>query len=178
MIRSRTIQPDSLPMFLCRVSLVALPVIHRIFLIQTVHIIITIGFSQDGSSGNRQVFSVTLYHGCMRNTPIRIKTISINQQMLWTYRQLVYRPVHRQKRCIQNIDFIDFFRRNYTNRPCQSISFDNLTKPVSLTLSQLFRIVQQLISVIGRQNNSGCIYRPCKASTPRFITSGLYQIFM
>ena len=57
---------------------------------QFIHIIITIGFRRNRCSGNREIFSISFYHGSMRQTLILFKTIPINQQMLGTNFQLIH----------------------------------------------------------------------------------------
>ena len=52
MIRSYPAFPDGFTMGFCGIAFVFLPMIGGIFPVETVHIIVTIGFRQDGSGGN------------------------------------------------------------------------------------------------------------------------------
>ena len=96
-VRGRSTFGDGGTMFFSRVSFILIPVIKRIFFVKTIHIIISVGFSQYRSGGYREVFSVSFYHGSMRNVRIFIETVSVDQQMLRTDRELIDSPVHRQK---------------------------------------------------------------------------------
>ena len=88
-VRGRSMFGDGGTMFFSRVSFILIPVIKRIFFVKTIHIIISVGFSQYRSGGYREVFSVSFYHGSMRNVRIFIETVSVDQQMLRTDRELI-----------------------------------------------------------------------------------------
>ena len=115
-------------MFLSGIALVPVPVIERIFLMQAIHVVITIGFRQDGSRRNGQILSVSFYNGRMGQILILMKTVPIDQQMFRTDFQLVDGSMHGQERGLQYIDFVNFFRSNDTNRPSYRFTFNHLTQ--------------------------------------------------
>jgi len=149
---------DGGTMFFSRVSFILIPVIKRIFFVKTIHIIISVGFSQYRSGGYREVFSVSFYHGSMRNVRIFIETVSVDQQMLRTDRELIDSPVHRQKGGAENVYLVYLFGRHHSYRPCQRFFLYHFTKCVALLLGQLLRIIQQLILEISRKNDGGSIH--------------------
>lgn len=106
-VRGRSMFGDGGTMFFSRVSFILIPVIKRIFFVKTIHIIISVGFSQYRSGGYREVFSVSFYHGSMRNVRIFIETVSVDQQMLRTDqradRQPGASPERRRGECLSRL---------------------------------------------------------------------------
>ena len=142
MIRSCSSFTDSCPMLLGRIPLVLIPIVEWIFLMQGIHIVITIRLCQDRSRCNGKVFTVSFYHRSMRQVLVFLETVSIYQQMLRTYLQLVDRPMHGQERSIQYIDFINFLGSDDTHRPSYRLTIYHLTQQVTLPFRQLLGIIQ------------------------------------
>ena len=63
MIRRDTILTDGITMLLGGIAFVRQPVVLRIFLCQTVHIVVTVGLGKNACSSNRKVFAVALHNG-------------------------------------------------------------------------------------------------------------------
>ena len=91
MIRSSTVPGNSRTVLFRRITFVMLPVITWEFLMQFVHVVITISFGKDRSSSYRKIFAISLYNSSMRYVGVLLETVSIDQQMLRTGFQPVYR---------------------------------------------------------------------------------------
>ena len=165
-------------MFFSRIPFVLVPIIIRIFLMQTIHVIITVCLCQNGCCCNGKELAVSFYHSSVWQILIFMKTVAINQQMFRTDFQLIYSPMHGQKRSFQYIDLVNLFWSDDSYRPSKSLTFDNLTQLVSLTLCQLLGIIQQIILEIRWKNHRSRIYRSGQTSTSCLITSGLNYIFI
>ena len=117
MIWSDSKFPDGSTMLLGRITLVAFPVVLRIFFCQRIHVIITIGLGKDAGSCNRQILAVTLYDGCIRQILVGFEAVTIHDNL-----ELVQGTVHSQKTGVEDIDFIDFFWSNNAHGPSYSIT--------------------------------------------------------
>ena len=133
-----------------RITFVMLPVITWEFLMQFVHVVITISFGKDRSSSYRKIFAISLYNSSMRYVGVLLETVSIDQQMLRTGFQPVYRPVHGEKRCIQDVYLINLFGRNNADGPGNRIPLNHFAQSISLLLRQLLGVIQQFILKIFR----------------------------
>ena len=129
-------------MLLGGITLVLVPVIERIFLMQGIHIVVAIGLRQDGSRCNAEVLPVAFHHRGMRQVLILLEAVPIYQQMLGTEIQLVDGPMHRQERRIQDIDLVNLFGSDHTDRPRQGFPFDDFTKQIALTFSGFVSIAR------------------------------------
>ncbi len=63
MIGTDAVEPDTLAMPAGGIALVGTPIVHGIFLIQTVHIVVAEGLGKDAGSGNGQELAITLDNG-------------------------------------------------------------------------------------------------------------------
>src|SRR3712207_2600893 len=116
-----SVYSDSLSVFSGGVSLIALPIIIRVFEGQGVHIIITVGLGQNAGGGDRLVFGVAFDDTSIRKLAtgvgqslannVGVETITVDNQCLGTHVQLVDSPVHGQETGMKNVDFIDFIGR-------------------------------------------------------------------
>ena len=102
------------------------------------------------------------------------EAVAVYQQVLRLHRQPVHRPVHGKERSIQDINLVDFLRRDNADAPCQRLPFYHFAQCVALLLGELLRIIQQFIAEILRQYHGGSINRSRKASASRFVASGLH----
>ena len=89
MIWSDSKFPDGSTMLLGRITLVAFPVVLRIFFCKRIHVIITIGLGKDAGSCNRQILAVTLYDGCIRQILVGFEAVTIHDNCLRTNLELV-----------------------------------------------------------------------------------------
>ena len=84
MIRGDAVLLDSLTMLLGGIALVATPVVLRIFLGKTVHIVVTIGLGKDAGSCYGEIFTVALYYCGVGQVVIWLEAVAIYDDCLGT----------------------------------------------------------------------------------------------
>ena len=178
MIWSDSKFPDGSTMLLGRITLVAFPVVLRIFFCQRIHVIITIGLGKDAGSCNRQILAVTLYDGCIRQILVGFEAVTIHDNCLRPNLELVQGTVHSQKTGVEDIDFIDFFGSNNAHSPSYSITLYLLAERLALLICELLTVVQFGILITGRKDNGCCIYAACQTSSASLIAASLYHILI
>ena len=147
---------------------------------QPVHIIIAIGLGKNGGSRNGKIFAITFYNGRMRQFPVFLKAVSVDEQMLRTQLQPVDSTMHGEKRGVQDVYLINFLRRDNSHRPRQSLFFYNFTQGIPLLFGKLFGVVQQFVLEVFGQDNGGSINRlpqrqPRPASSQPASISSLFK---
>lgn len=118
---------DSFSMGFCRIAFIFLPIIVWILFGQTIHIFITECLGKNACSSYRLILTVTFYYGSIRKIVIRIKTISIYNNSLWTNSKLVKSTMHSKKTGIQDIYLIYLFGSNNTYSPSHCITNNLVT---------------------------------------------------
>ena len=98
---------DGLAVLSCGVALVVLPVVLRVFLGQTVHIVVAVRLGQDTGCRDGEVFAVALDDTGMRDggcgmvrpfSPrVGNESVTIDDECLRAYAELVDSPVHGQE---------------------------------------------------------------------------------
>ena len=142
-----------------------IPVIIGKFVMQAIHIVIAICFCKNGCSSDRKIFPIPLDDSRMRYVKVLFKPVAINEQMLRAKFQLIDCPVHGKKRSIKNIYLINFFGRNNSYRPSNSLFLYHLTQCITLLFGELLRIIQQFIPKVLWKNNSSSIDSTGAAAT-------------
>ena len=97
-----------------------------------------------------EIFTIPLHHCRMFYIGIRSKAISIDQQMLRSYLQLVNGTVHSQKRSLQYVYLINFFRSNDADSPGYCLFLYNRTQGIPVLFAQLFAVIQIIVLEIRR----------------------------
>src|SRR5690554_1441298 len=100
MIFTRAVFEDGVPMSLCWVTFIFIPMIHGELFVQLQHYFVSIGFSQYRSSRYAQVFAVSFNDGLVWNIMIRLKSIPVNNNKLRNNSEFVQSFVHRLNRSI------------------------------------------------------------------------------
>lgn len=72
---------------------------------------------------------------------------------------------------------VDFFGRDKRHSPRQSLTLDDGTQQVALTLGELLGIVELLVAEARRQYHSSRGDRTGKAASPGFVASGFNAAF-
>ena len=178
MVRSRSPFGNSRAVLFSRVAFIVIPIIIRELLMKTIHIIISIGFSQYGSGSYRKILPVSFDYCRMGDIGIFIETVAVNEQMLRPDRELANSPMHGQKRGTENIYLINLLGRHHSYRPCYRLFLYHFPECIALLFCQLLRVIQQLILKIFRKNDGSSIHRTCQTAAPSLITAGFYQIFI
>ena len=150
MIRRRSMQSYSLTVSLGRIPLIALPIIIRIFLCQTIHILITKRLCKNTRCRNRLILAITLYYSCIRYITIRFKSIAIHNNSFRTNLKLVKSTMHCKKTRIQNINLIYLLGSYNAYSPRYCIPDNLVTQLATTLLRQLLRIIKHRIIIIIR----------------------------
>lgn len=186
------------PVLPCGITFVLLPAIDRILLIEFIHIVVTESLGKDAGRSNGFILSIAFDDTLIRqglaavalredtllsrlarfvgNGDIGIETVAVDDKLLGSHLQLVKRTMHRQKAGMKNIDLIDLLRRDNADSPRHGIVLNNLAELIALLGRELFRVVEQRIVVVTRQDDSGGIDTACQASAASLIAAGLYAI--
>ena len=114
----------------------------------------------------------------MRQVPVRLEAVSVHQKSLRTNGQLVECPVHGKERSVEDIDFVDFLRRDDTYGPCQCVPLYLFAQQIPLLFAQLFGVVEHLIAVIFRQDDRRGVHCPGQAAAPSLVKTGLCHIWI
>ena len=76
---------------------------------------------------------------------------------------------HRTESGLENVYFVDFQRRGFTDSYGESFTLNDVEQSFPLWSGQFFGIIQSRNHCIRGKDN-GCRYdRPCKASSPGFV---------
>ena len=110
------------------------------------------------------------------NGNIGIETVAVDDKFLGSDLQLVERTVHGQETGMKNIDLIDLLRRDDADSPRHRIMLNDLSELIALLGRELFRVVEQRIVVVTRQDDGGSIDTACQASAAGLIAAGLNTI--
>lgn len=186
------------PVLPCWIAFVLLPAIDRIFPVELIHIIVTKGLGKNAGRSNGFVLSVALDDTLIRQGlatialgkdtllsrltrlvgkgNIGIETIAVDDKLLGSDLQLVERTVHSQKAGMKDVDLIDLLRSDNTNSPRHSIMLNDLAELIAFLGRKLFRVIEQRIIVVTRQDDGGSIDTACQASAAGLVTAGLYAI--
>ena len=162
-----------------RVTGVTIPRIVGVFFVQRGHIIVAIGLGQHRSGGDRQVFRIALHDGGVRYfehlAHIGFETVAVDNNTFGTKLQTVECAVHGQDSGVQDVDPVNFFRINHTDRPRQSILLDDRAQRAPPGIGQLFRIVEQFVVIVRRKNDCCGIDRTGQTTATGFVATGLEQ---
>ena len=194
MVRRNAVLFYCLTVFDCGVALVREPVILRILSSEGIHKIITISLGKDACRCYGEVFAIALHYRGMRQGVavikqghvliavngamidgriIGVETVAIYYQCLWLHLQLVYRPVHSEVGCMENVYLVYLLRRTDAHSPRYGITLYFFTQLISSLLRQLLGVVQHFVMIIVRQDYGCCKHRTSKASPTRLVAASL-----
>ena len=77
---------------------------------------------------------------------------------------------------MENIDLVNFFRCDNPHSPCHSITLNDLSQLLALLGRKLFRVIEQRIVVVTRQDDGGRVDAACQATATSLVTTGLNAI--
>ena len=138
MIRRRAVLCNGNPVCAGGIPFVFVPVVLRELFVQIHHVIVPICFGKNRSCGDREKSSVAFYFTRIRYVVVGGETVSVDEQCFGTSTQSVEGAMHGEKRGIQNIDFVDFFRCYDTYGPCDGILFDDGAQGITLFFGESF----------------------------------------
>ena len=170
---------DGQPVLPCGIAFVLLPAIDRIFPVELIHIVVTKGLGQDAGRSDGLVLPVALDDTLIRQGlatialrkdtllswlarlvgkgNIGIETVAVDDELIWSDLQLVERTVHSQKAGMKDVDLIDLLRCDNTNSPRHRIVLNDLAELIAFLGCELFRVVEQRIVVVTRQDDGGTL---------------------
>ena len=169
---------DARPMLCRRISLIVIPVVVGILLVQTVHIVITIGLGKDRGRSDIHQLAIALHYRLVRYIAIGFELIAIYHYILGAHFQCIQCTVHGKYRCIEDIYLVYLFGRDDAQCPSQRIAFYILTKGIALPLGELLGVVEQGMRIVGREYYRSSIHIARQASTTSLITTSLYKVGM
>src|SRR5215203_3110875 len=123
MIFAYTILIKGFPVFGSSISFIACPVIMWEFFMEFCHVFIPVSFCKDTCRCNRSIKAISLNDTTVRKSFILYKIISVDQQQLRFWLQLLYGDMHGFYRCLQNIDTVNFFMTDAGNRKTDRFFF-------------------------------------------------------
>ena len=83
--------------------------------------------------------------------------------------------MHGEDAGIENIYLVDFPGGDYSHSPGDGITLDYLTEGIASLLGELLGVVEVGIAVVGREDDSGCIYTASKTTAASLIAAGFYH---
>ena len=143
------------------------------------HIIVAIGLGQHRSGGNRQIFRIALHDGGVRNfkhlAHVGLEAVAVDDNAFGTELQTVECAVHGQDSGVQDVDPVDLFRIDHTDRPRQRILLDDRAQRAPPGIGQLLRVVEQFVVIVRRKDHGGSIDRTGQTTATGFVATGLEQ---
>lgn len=137
------------------------------------HTFVTMGLGQDRCGRNVCKSGVTL-HKCqtLPVTPLR-EAVAIDNHGPRQNRQRVESTMHCEYGGPQDINPVDLASIDNPYGPCDSLTLDNRTEPVALSLGQLFGIIKEgMMEIIG-EDDSRRKNRTGETPSSGLITTGL-----
>ena len=160
---------DGLTVCFGGITFVYPPSVLRVLSINTHHIFVTVCLREDRCCGDAHHLAVAFHYALMGNTGIRLKSVTVNQQIFRFDGQRLDGAVHRKKRCVEYVYLVNLLRGNNTHRPSKCITLDNRSQCVALLLRQLFGVVEQLVCITLREYYSRSKDRTRQASASRLV---------
>ena len=114
----------------------------------------------------------------MGKVSVGLEAVAVNDDFLRPHLQLVQRTVHGQNACIEDVYLVYLVIVHDAHRPCQRFALDDGAQLVAALLAQLLRVIEQVVVVIGREDDCRCIDRPGQTASAGLVTTGLYDSFL
>ena len=161
-----------------RIALVGVPVILGKLAVQPEHALIAVRLGQYAGSGYAHVSRIALHYGGVGKVSVGLEAVAVNDDLLRPHLQLVQRTMHGQYACIEDVYLVYLVIVHDAHRPCQRFALDDDTQLVAALLAQLLRVIEQIVVVIGRENDRCGIDRPGQTASAGLVTTGLYDSFL
>ena len=81
--------------------------------------------------------------------------------------------MHSEYRGVEDIDAVYLLRSNDTHSPCYGITLDNLTQLLTTTVSQLLGVIELVVLVVLRKDDSSSIHTASQTTTTCLVTACL-----
>ena len=166
---------DGLAMLPGGITLVATPVVLRIFLGKTVHIVVTIGLGEDAGSCYGEILAVALYYCGVGQVMIWLEAIAVYYDCLGTHAQGIEGSVHGEDAGIEDVYLVDFPGSDNAKSPGYGIALDYLAQGIAPLLGELLGVVEVGIAVVGREDDGSGIDTAGKTTSTGLIATSLYQ---
>ena len=175
----QAVAANGLDMLGRRVAHVAVPAVLRKLCRELAHLLVAPGFRQDRGCGDRSIGRVAMDHRqetLARVTVERIEAVPVDEQEIRRRREPQHGALHTRHRGLQDVDPVDFLRRNGLHGPGEGFRLDHRPQQVPLPLRQLLAVVQQWVVEIRRQDDRGGIDRTRQWAPSRFVAAGLQPV--
>ena len=103
---------------------------------------------------------------------IGFEAVAVDDDGFRTDGELVEGTMHRKDRGVEDVDLVDFFWRNDAYRPRHSIAFNLLAQQIPFLLGQLLGVVEHLVLIVFRQDNSSRKDAACQTTASSLIATG------
>ena len=159
----------------CRgwVTLVGVPVILGKLAVQPEHALIAVCLGQYAGSGYAHVSRIALHYSGVGKVSVGLEAVAVHDDFLRPHLQLVQRAVHGQNACIEDVYLVYLMIIYDAHRPCQCFALDDGTQFVAALRAQLLRVIEQVVVIIGREDDCRCIDRSCQTASAGLVTTSL-----
>ena len=172
------------------ISGVARPAILRMLPVEVGHVVVAVGFGQNGGGGDGEVAGVALDEGGVRQGlgeegevgaveggtgAVGVEAVAVDDDKLGAHFEAVEGAVHGQNGGVEDVDFVDFPRRHHPHRPGQRIALHLPSQGVTAGGGELFGVVERRVAVVGRQDDGGGIDRTGQTTAAGFVATGFEQ---
>ena len=161
----------------CRagIAFVLFPAVLGVLFGELLHQAVALGFGQDGGGGDAGVGRVAFDDAAVRDVVPAAEAVAVYQQQVGAGGESGDALLHRFHRGPEDVDPVDAFGPDVGDGPGDGSVLDILAHGLPLPLGELFRVVEQRVEVIRRQDDSGGRYRPGQTPSAGFVGPGYRQ---
>ena len=160
------------------IAFVSVPVVGRIFFVEALHAVVSVGFCQDAGGSDTHVLGIAPHDGGVGEVVVGREAIAVHDDLLRAEFELVQGAVHGQDAGTKDVDAVYLLVRDDADSPSQSLTLDDLAEGIALALAELLGVVQQVVLEVGRQDDGGGIDRPRQTTSPSLVASGFKDVVM
>ena len=135
---------------------------------QFLHLRIARGFGEDGSGGDGGDFPVALDNGSHGHGEFGA-AIAVDYGGDGRYRQGGDGALHGEEAGLQDVDFVDFRRAGFRDRPGQRLFADERCQLFAATGGELFGVVQSGDGFVRVKDDGSGNHRTRQRSAPGFV---------
>ena len=160
----------------CGVAFVSVPAVLGVPECEGVHVVVAVGFGEDGCGGYGEVFAVAFDDGAVGDGAIVVESVSVDEQQLGGDGQLPDGQVHGVDGCPQDVGAVYFVRRDGRHSPGYGVVLYLTAQQAALFFAQLFGVVERGVAVVFGQDYGCRIDGSCQASASGFVAAAFYQV--
>ena len=115
----------------CGVAGVAVPAVVGELAVQGMHVVVAVGFGQDGGGRYREILAVALHHRGVGHVAPGTETVAVDDDETGAHLQRVKGTVHGQDGSLQNVDAVNLLGRHAGHGPGQGIALNVGTQGIA-----------------------------------------------